>query len=410
VTAFTDIGFTDLLDIAFVTVLLYVAFVWVRQTRAFFVAIGFVILALIYMVARWFQLQLTAWIFQGFFAILLVIIVVIFQEELRQIFERIAVWSLRRPTGREHRSTATDTLVATVADLARDRVGALIVIPGQQPIDRHIQGGIELNGKLSEPLLKSIFDPHSPGHDGAVVLDNGNVVRFAAHLPLSKDFVQLANLGTRHSAALGLAELTDAFCIVVSEERGKVSVARDGKLWEVQSPQHLGSLLQQFLKEKTPQRDPRIISLQLLRENWVEKAVALCLAAGMWYVFVPGSKLAERTYEIPVSVENLSSNVVLESVQPQTVSATFSGPRRAFYLFSAEKLKVTLDGSMIEFNRKDVGRRVYRITEKDIRYPKDLIIKDLAPTTVKVSVKRLPTEVKDGGRAGDGQTKMGEVG
>jgi len=407
----SDIGLPDLFDIAFVTVLLYVAFVWVRETHAFFVAIGFVILGLIYIVAKSFDLQLTAWIFQGFFAILLVIIVVIFQEELRQIFERIAVWSLGRGAPKHYSSSSMDALVATIADFARDRIGALIVIPGRQPIDRHIQGGIELNGKLSVPLLKSIFDPHSPGHDGAVIVENEKILRFAAHLPLSKDFTQLAHVGTRHSAALGLAELTDALCVIVSEERGRISVARNGRLWEVDNTQQLGSLIDAFMKEKIPSRDPRLFSIQLIKENWVEKAVALCLAFGLWAVFVPGSKTAEATFAVPITVENLSANVVLESVQPSEVNATFSGPRRVLVLFRPEKLRVTIDGSALDANRRDGLRRTFRLSEKDIRYPKELMLKEFSPATVKVAARRVAAESKDSGRgSSEPQPKAGETG
>src|SRR5688572_229367 len=208
-TPFSNIGIPDIIDILFVAVLLYTATAFLKQTRAAFIIRGIFILAAIYILARYLDLQLTAWIFQGFFAIFLIIIVVIFQEELRQIFERIAVWSLTRDDP-SLRSDAADILIGTVADLAKDKIGALIVIEGKDPIARHIMGGIELEGKISEPLLKSIFDPHSPGHDGAVIIKNDQIARFAAHLPLSKDFRQLARVGTRHGAALGLAELSDA--------------------------------------------------------------------------------------------------------------------------------------------------------------------------------------------------------
>jgi uncharacterized protein (TIGR00159 family) len=408
---FADIGMTDILDVFFVAVLLYTVVVYVRKTRASFVVLGLFILGAIYILARQLDLQLTAWIFQGFFAIFLVILVVIFQEELRQMFERIAVWSLRRKSIFVTDSSSADTLVETVADFCRDRIGALIVVPGKDPVGRHIQGGIELNGKLSEPLLKSIFDPHSPGHDGAVVIENDRVLRFAAHLPLSKDFSQLAGVGTRHSAALGLAELTDAFCLVVSEERGKVSVARNGRLWELGSPQQLAGLLQGFVREKNPSKDPKVVSLNLLRENWIEKLIAFSLALLLWYVFVPGSKVSDGTFQIPIAVENLPPNVVVDSVQPREVTVTFTGPRRAFYLFSKEKLKVSVDGSMVEFGRRDVARRTYRITAKDVQYPNDLTIKELEPTTVKIAVRRAGAEAKDGGKSSaEPQVKMGEAG
>jgi uncharacterized protein (TIGR00159 family) len=239
---FMQIGLADIIDIALVTIVLYMAIVWMRRTKAGLVGLGLFILGAVYIVARQLGLQLIAWFLQGFFAIFLIIIVVIFQEELRQIFERIALWSLRKRGTQTAQSETADTLVETVSDLARDKIGALIVLPGSQPIERHISGGIRLDGELSEPLLKSVFDPHSAGHDGAVVVEKDRISRFAAHLPLSKDFRQLSRVGTRHSAALGLAELTDALCLVVSEERGKISIAQDGRLREVGSTPELGEI------------------------------------------------------------------------------------------------------------------------------------------------------------------------
>jgi hypothetical protein len=179
----------------------------------------------------------------------------------------------------------------------------------------------------------------------------------------------------------------------------------------VENAQQLGSLIDAFMKEKYPSQDPRVVSIQLLKENWVEKAIAVCLAFGLWAVFVPGSKTTEITYQVPVTVENLPSNVVLESIQPPEVDATFAGPRRVLVLFRSEKLKVALDGSMLDAARRDGMRRTYRISEKDIRYPKELTLKEFSPNVVKVAAKRLASESKESSRSsGEGQVKMGETG
>ena len=172
---FWTVTLPEMLDVIFVAILLYTAIVWAQQTRAAFVVRGILILGSIYIIAKYLDLQMTAWIFQGFFAIFLIMIVVIFQEELRQLFERIAVWSLARKRTPTLGSSTSDVLVRTVADLAKEHVGALIVIRGNDPLERHITGGIPLDGKVSAPLLKSIFDPHSPGHDGAVLVDQDTI-------------------------------------------------------------------------------------------------------------------------------------------------------------------------------------------------------------------------------------------
>jgi diadenylate cyclase len=391
-TPFFNIGVADVIDILVVTVLLYTATAWLRQTRAAFVIRGIFILAAVYIVARYLDLQLTAWLFQGFFAIFLIIIVVIFQEELRQIFERIAVWSLATKPARPLRSDAVDILVGTLADLAKEKIGALVVVEGRDPIDRHIMGGIELGGKISEPLLKSIFDPHSPGHDGAAIIENDRISRFAAHLPLSNNFQQLMNVGTRHSAALGLTELSDALCIAVSEERGTISFARNGRLRQVDNIQELGLLLRRFLQEKYPSSERRTFSLALVRENWVVKLVTFSLAVGLWYVLIPGSSTVEVTYQLPVQVQNVPTDYHVEEVMPSQVSATFTGPRRAFYFFDPGKLKVTVD-----LSSTDTGRKVLRLTEQNVQHPQDLKLQQLDPQTLRVSVRKVSREQTDKG-------------
>jgi uncharacterized protein (TIGR00159 family) len=387
------ITFGEMLDIAFVAVLVYTAIVWAQRTRAALVVRGILILGSIYTLARYLDLQMTAWIFQGFFAIFLIMIVVIFQEELRHFFERIAVWSWARKRVAPLGSGTADILVRTLADLGKEHVGALIVIRGNDPLERHITGGIPLDGKSSAPLIKSIFDPHSPGHDGAVIIESDRITRFAAHLPLSKDIRQLANVGTRHSAALGLAELSDALCIVVSEERGTISIARDGRLREIENLQQLGAAIEHFLQETFPSQEPRGVSLQFFRENWIAKAVAISLAVGLWYIFVPGSRPVEVTYKLPVSVVNVPPNLQVEAIEPPSVAATFSGPRRAFYLLDTKKIKLAIDVSMAE-----IGRRSFNISEQNIRYPKELTLQEISPSTLKLSVRKLsaPNEASRG--------------
>ncbi|MGE5218771.1 MAG: diadenylate cyclase [Chloroflexota bacterium] len=391
-TPFFNIGIADVVDILVVAVLLYTATAFLKQTRAAFIIRGIFILAAIYIIARYLDLQLTAWLFQGFFAIFLIIIVVIFQEELRQIFERIAVWSLAPKSIRPPRSNTVDILIGTVADLAKDSIGALIVIEGKDPIARHVVGGIELEGKVSEPLLKSIFDPHSPGHDGAVIVQGDRIILFAAHLPLSKDLQQLAHVGTRHSAALGLAELSDALCIAVSEEKGTISVARESRLRQIENIQELGLLLESFLREKFPSPERRTLSVSLIKENWLAKLVSFSLAVGLWYVLVPGSSTIEVTYKLPVQVQNLQPDFRVEEVQPSEVNATFTGPKRAFYFFDPSKLRVDIDLSTTE-----PGRKTLRISEQNVRHPQTLTLQQLAPTTVRVMVRKTPQVQEDKG-------------
>jgi uncharacterized protein (TIGR00159 family) len=379
-----ELGWQDGVDIILVSTLVYTAIVLVRRTRAAFVAIGILMLGGLYIAARALDLRLTAWLLQGFFAVLLIILVVIFQEELRQLFERIALYGMRRRGERPATLDPTDILVRCVSDFARDRVGALIVLPGKQPVNRHIQGGIELGGRLSMPLLKSIFDPHSPGHDGAVIVENDRVTRFAAHLPLSTDFVQLTGRGTRHGAALGLAERSDALCLVVSEERGEVSVANRSRLTTLDRPHEVGLVLREFLTAMNPLRRGGALT-RLIRENWVEKLASVALVMGLWYLFIPGSRPSTFVYTVPVKVEKLSPGYVVDSIDPPEVTVVFNGLRRAFYLFDSKRLAVNIDATLAR-----EGRRTFTISGNEIEHPEELTLAAVKPNRVRVSVRRAP--------------------
>jgi diadenylate cyclase len=374
----------DVVDIILITILLYLAMVWIRHRRAGLVAGGILLLGVLYVLAVVLDLQLTVWILKGFFAALVVVVVVIFQEELRQLFERLAVWSLRRQKSVPQRSIA-DVLVWCLTDFSRDRIGALIVLPGQQPLGRHLDGGIELDGRLSIPLLKSLFDPHSPGHDGAVVIAGGRIQRFAVHLPLSKNSLELAGLGTRHSAALGLAELTDAVCLVVSEERGTISIAQNGCLRRALSPQEVGLAVDEFVRPPEPSANRSLSVVRLLRENWLEKLVSFVLVFGLWYALVPGARTVQRQYSVPVSTVNLPADFELDNIDPTDVEVTLRGPARAFYLFNQQQLAVTIDVTLAQ-----LGRRTFEITEQNVRRPQPLVVERTDPSAVKIAVKKKP--------------------
>jgi DNA integrity scanning protein DisA with diadenylate cyclase activity len=214
-----------------------------------------------------------------------VAIVVIFQEEVRHIFERIAVWSLHGGANESSSPKEVEILVHSVDNFAREKIGALIVLHGLDPLDRHVEGGWELNGELSEAILESIFDSHSLGHDGALLIEHGKVARFGCLLPLSKEYAKMTNLGTRHTAALGLAERTDALSIVVSEEKGTISVAERGELKVMPDLQALQDIVERFFLEKAPKPTGESL-VGFFTHNTREKAIALGVSILMWLFFI----------------------------------------------------------------------------------------------------------------------------
>lgn len=372
---------SDLVDIALVAMLFYAGLVWFKKTRALLVVIGMVILGIVYAVARFFNLFLTTAILQGFFAVVLIAVIVIFQQELRQFFERVALWGLGRGQ-RQAAAPLVELLARTVNDLARSRVGALIVLAGRDPLERHVDGGTELHGRLSEPLLKSIFDKHTPGHDGAVIIWEGRVRRFAAYLPLSKELEKISGVGTRHAAALGLAERCDALCIVVSEERGTVSIARDGELKVLADIAELPPLLRSFLWEKFPPRQGRKLK-RLVTHNLREKAVAIVLSGALWAVFASTSTVVRRDFPVPVETINLPQDLAIERIAPRKLNVTIVGDERAFRVFSPEDLRIAIDLSLAH-----KGRQRLAVQEGALaRLPRNLKLDSIQPSEIDVTLR-----------------------
>lgn len=374
------LNWRDVVDILTAAILFWGAITWFRKTRALLAFAGLAILMGVYLLARQLELNLTAWIFQGFAAVLLLLVVVVFQDDVRRLFEQIGRWGLRRGAT-PPASEGSDVIVRSVARLALTKTGALIVLPGREPLDRHLDGGIVLEGRLSEPLLLSLFDPHSPGHDGAVLVAGNRVVKFAVHLPLSADHAQLRDCGTRHAAALGLAERSDAMAIVVSEERGVVSVAHEGHLRSLRSAQELNGVLRHFAtlmapKPKSPGRVPRLIA-----REWISLTLSVLLAGSLWFLLGPGSGPIEVTRTAEVLIENLPGGYELESVDPPTVTIVASGPRRRLYLGRSDDFRVRIDALLAQ-----LGRRTFQISAQQVERPPETQILEITPSVVRLSL------------------------
>ena len=392
--ALTKIGVAGLLDIVVVTLVIYAFLVALKRTRrSSLIFTGVVIVGVIYLAAKKLELVLTVALLQGFFAVILIALVVIFQEDLRYFFERVGLWWVERRLPRYKRTTAglprreVETLARTLGDLARAKIGALVVIRGKDAIVRHLEGGEDVEGRLSEPLLKSIFDPHSIGHDGAVIIDGHLIDKLGCHLPLSKNLEKLARSGTRHAAALGLAERTDALCLVVSEERGTISVARRSNIQVVPTPADLVEILAAFYDEIAPRAGTTPIK-EFFQKNYREKAVSLVLAVSLWVVVVQSVKPVEKTLDVGVTYGLLPSTLIVKDVVPDTVKVTFTGERKAFGLGGVQNIKLVLDLSSV---RK--GQNSVRIESRDLIFPEELNLRDIEPRRVIISVDDKPPEL-----------------
>jgi uncharacterized protein (TIGR00159 family) len=388
-----EIGLAGFLDIAIVTLVIYTFLIALRRTRrSAMILTGITIMGAVFLLARRFNLVLTTALLQGFFAVILIALVVIFQEDLRYFFERVALWwverrlPLYRRQARRLARREVEILARTLGDLARARIGALVVIRGRDVIARHIEGGEDVQALLSEPLLKSIFDPHSLGHDGAVIIEANRILKLGCHLPLSANLEKLPRSGTRHAAALGLSERTDALCLVVSEERGSISIAHRGDIRTVADSAELADSLEAFYREMSPLGETSRPWHAFLRQNSRERLIAVTLAILLWTVVVQRSQVIRRTFEVPVTTAQLPVQYTVTDVQPASVRATFSGPRKAFVFVRDDDFKLVLK----LWNAK-VGIRKYPLASSDLVHPADLSLEDIEPRQILLNIEeKLP--------------------
>ena len=389
--ALLSIRWAELVDLAVVWLMVWAGIAWLRATPARLALGGIGILAAVYLVAQQLGLVLTTWILQGFAAVSVLIAVVVFQQDLRRLFEQIAALGFRRNL-RLAGPDVTDTLVRAIAVLAEQRHGALIVLPGRESIESHVEGGLILNAHVTEPLLLSLFDPHSPGHDGAVILSGDRASRFAVHLPLSVDHVQLGQRGTRHAAGLGLAERTDALCIVVSEERGTVSVAEAGRLRTLDRPQEVAGEIRRFLERISPANPERSTWMRGLIKRWREGLLALPIAGLLWFLAIPGATVVEIQRAVPVSVGGVPQSLRVTSIDPKQALVTLSGRRRDLYFLRPDALSVHVDAILVE-----LGRRSFSLHPENVRHPEAVDVLSVEPDHVKVVLEERQTGTNKNG-------------
>ncbi len=225
------VGWRDMLDVLLVTVLLYRIILMAQGTRAGAAMHGLFLVILLYLVLRPLGINTVTWILENFLSSLVLVVVIIFQKDIRLALTYMGSRRGLFSTSREKTNAELREKIADAAlYMAQRKIGALIVIEGTVPLSDIVQGGVILHADISRELLISIFWPGGPLHDGAVIIRGNKIAAAGCILPLTTLVQKKQDYGTRHRAALGVTEETDAISVVVSEERGVASVAVQGKL------------------------------------------------------------------------------------------------------------------------------------------------------------------------------------
>ncbi len=254
-----SIGIRDLVEIVIISTIVYQVIKWIQLTRAWTLFKGIVVLLLFSLFAAVFELSTISWLLRNAFGIGIMAAVVIFQPELRRALEQLGRQNLflgiisgdySSPPTDEFDARTVQEIVRACYEMGAVKTGALIVIEQSVALGEYERTGIKIDGLVSSQLLINIFEHNTPLHDGAVIVRGGRIVSATCYLPLTDRLDLGKELGTRHRAAVGISEISDSVTIVVSEETGYISVAKEGRLQKNVDENELTKILEALLTEK----------------------------------------------------------------------------------------------------------------------------------------------------------------
>lgn len=250
---------TDYIEILIIAFVVYELMVWIRDTRAWSLLKGIIVIFLFIMLAYVFQMTTILWLVRNALSVAITALIVIFQPELRKALDLLGRKNLLssfislNPSGTPSERFSDHTIneiIKASFEMGKAKTGALIVIAHYDPLTEYVRTGIEVDSVVSNQLLINIFEHNTPLHDGAVIIEGNRILSATCYLPLSDNMALSKELGTRHRAGVGISEVTDSLTVIVSEETGRVSIAYEGELYRNVDPELLRQKLE-TLQEKT---------------------------------------------------------------------------------------------------------------------------------------------------------------
>ena len=399
----STIRIQDIADILIMTFLLYQLYSWFRGTRAIQVLVGLGVVTLIYFATRFLDLYMTSWVLQELGTVLIVLIIVVFQTEIRQALYRFSLLRHILDSHQETQHGQFQDIAETLFRMAANRTGALIVFQCNESLHDLMTNGVVINSEISPQMLESIFYDGAPFHDGAALINNGRIEKAACHLPLSVNPDVPQYLGTRHRAALGLSERSDAVAVVISEERGEVSLVTSGTFRRMSTPTELILALNELLKNEVEK--PKVTIRQRVFSNLLPKA-SLLLAVCIFWALITTRQGQITTVTAPIRLHGVPDDIVLLHTIPEDVTVQLKAMSSLAPPPSKLDLTAEIDASKIL-----EGITPVRINHADITVPSGMIITSVSPSTVRVSAekklrKSVPVKATLKGKLPSGQSSL----
>jgi len=339
---------------------------------------GILLALVVFILANALNLKGIEWIYHNVSNVAVLGLIIIFQPELRKVLEKAV--SVPPHRLRDQDTSLHVLLGDALVKLAQERCGAIIVFPGKEPITDKISGGYQLNAVPSLPLILSIFDSNSPGHDGAVIIENGKLTQFGVRLPMSQSTRLSEEYGTRHHAAMGLAEQTDALALVVSEERGKVSTFTNGEMHPMRTAEEITRAIIAHQREMGfLNRD----SAPKIRKRTIfQIAASLIIAVVFWSTLIVSQReMVERVLPVNIDYTSPAEDLVLVGEKANEVKLYLSGPKSDIDNLASNPPSVKID-----LSKMAKGSQTIIITSENMRLPKGVTLLDTSPQQLKLTL------------------------
>ena len=396
-TQLASIRWQDIIDILVVSYFLFRLYVLFRGTYVFRVITGIGFLWIFQRIAAYLGLIVTTWAMQGIIAFAAIIIIIVFRNEIKNVLQAKNVGAILWGVSHKAFLAPEEIITSSVYALAQKKIGALLVLPAKDDLQEVAQEGIPWQGVISKEMILSIFWPDNPAHDGAAIISGKRIAEVGAILPLSRRSDLPSSYGTRHRAALGLSEKTDALIIIVSEETGHVMAAKNGEITEVNDNLELQKILQKHSGVSTDDRGAR------RGENLklgLAAAVLIIFVTGIWFSFSRGLETLV-SLEVPIEYQNRDPGMELLGSSLNAVKVHLSGAGALIRSIKPEQVKVR-----VSLSKAVVGLNSFTITQENISLPPGVILKKVEPQVVDVTLdipikKELPIQVDWIGKLAD---------
>ncbi len=367
----------DALDIFILTYIFYRLYLWLRKKKALRMILGILALPLFYLFAQWIDLPLSVWGLQNLWPVIVIILVVIFQQEIREVLGNISLPSFFFGRLEGLTSKTIDHITEAAFQMANRKIGGLIVLQRGDDLEEIIREKTLLDAEINEDILVSIFNSQSPLHDGAVIIQRGRIQYAAALLPLSKSTSLPKEWGTRHRAGVGITEVSDGDCIIISEERGEVLLASKGAVEKKQGKEDL----KKSLADLTPMGDTKDKEWTWPKKLFKDipiKVLFLLLVCLLW-VFVIGVRQGEVSFNIPIEYYSMPQNLEIVGEPPKEVNVRVRGSQRLLSSIKPDYVRV-----QVNLSNAHVGTNQIALSEASIATRPGITITSFYPRNIKL--------------------------